>query len=252
MTRAEAKARAEALGRQGRRQRQRPDRPCRRRPRCGVEGQGGRTPWHPDDRRRRLACPDRRAPRWPSRPEACFRCLRGLKRSTASARRPPAPSRPWASPGPRICCSICPMPASTAPPRQPARHRGLAHHRHGRGDRSAHNPPRRKGGPYRIVVRDPLLDWIQVVFFHARGDYLQRLLPTGQRRMVSGQGRALTGLPRWCIPTMSCARKRRASLPPYEPVYPLTGGGDAKPGCRRPRSRRWPARPTCRNGSTRR
>ena len=49
----------------------------------------------------------------------------------------------------------------------------------------AHSPPRRKGGPYRIAVRDARLDW-SVVFFHAKGDYLERLLPPGQRRVLSG------------------------------------------------------------------
>ena len=49
----------------------------------------------------------------------------------------------------------------------------------------AHFPPRRKGGPYRIAVRDTMLEWT-VVFFHAKGYYLQKLLPTGQRRILSG------------------------------------------------------------------
>ena len=39
-----------------------------------------------------------------------------------------------------------------------------------------HLPPRTKGKPYRINVRDSLLEF-QLVFFHARGDYLTKLLP---------------------------------------------------------------------------
>ena len=38
----------------------------------------------------------------------------------------------------------------------------------------AHVPPRRKGGPYRISVRDAVLDWT-VVYVHAKGENLQRL-----------------------------------------------------------------------------
>ena len=43
----------------------------------------------------------------------------------------------------------------------------------------AHLPPRQKGRPYRVQVRDAQLEF-QLVFFHARADYLQKLLPTGQ------------------------------------------------------------------------
>ena len=44
----------------------------------------------------------------------------------------------------------------------------------------SHLPPRRKGGPYRVNVRDAKLDWA-LIFFHARGDFLERCgLPTDQ------------------------------------------------------------------------
>ena len=59
MTRAEAKARAEALGSEGRRIGQREDRPSCCRPRSGIEGSQGRRAWRAGDRRGRLACPDR-------------------------------------------------------------------------------------------------------------------------------------------------------------------------------------------------
>lgn len=52
-----------------------------------------------------------------------------------------------------------------------------------------HFPPRAKGRPYRVMVRDAALEF-QLVFFHARGDFLQAQLPTGQRRLV-GPGRAV-------------------------------------------------------------
>ena len=50
----------------------------------------------------------------------------------------------------------------------------------------AHVPPRRKGGPARVFVRDAETEW-QLVFFSVKGDWLQRQLPTGQRRIVSGR-----------------------------------------------------------------
>ena len=37
-----------------------------------------------------------------------------------------------------------------------------------------HIPPRTKGKPYRVMVRDSGLEF-QLVFFHARADYLQKL-----------------------------------------------------------------------------
>ena len=51
----------------------------------------------------------------------------------------------------------------------------------------SHIPAYQKGRPYRVMVRDAGLEF-QLVFFHARGEYLQTLLPTGQRRLVSGRG----------------------------------------------------------------
>ena len=49
-----------------------------------------------------------------------------------------------------------------------------------------HLPPRQKGRPYRVNVRDAQVEF-QVVFFHAREPYLRDLLPTGQRRVISGK-----------------------------------------------------------------
>ena len=87
----------------------------------------------------------------------------------------------------------------------------------------AHFPPRRKGGPYRIAVRDTMLEWT-VVFFHARGDYLQTLLPTGQRRILSGKVETFDGLAQMVHPDHVLRVEEAGQLPPYEPVYPLTGG----------------------------
>jgi len=87
----------------------------------------------------------------------------------------------------------------------------------------AHSPPRRKGGPYRIAVRDARLDW-SVVFFHAKGDYLERLLPPGQRRVLSGKVETFDGIPQMVHPDHVLLPHEAGTLPPYEPVYPLTAG----------------------------
>ncbi len=78
-----------------------------------------------------------------------------------------------------------------------------------------HYPPRRKGGPYRIAVRDAQTEF-QVVFFHARGDYLQRLLPTGQRRILSGKIELFDGIGQMVHPDHALPPDEAGELPAYE------------------------------------
>ncbi|WP_413875531.1 ATP-dependent DNA helicase RecG [Albidovulum sp.] len=87
----------------------------------------------------------------------------------------------------------------------------------------AHAAPRRKGGPARVFVRDAETEW-QLVFFHARGDWLQRQLPTGQRRIVSGKLELFDGIAQMAHPDHILRPEEAADLPAFEPVYPLTAG----------------------------
>lgn len=86
-----------------------------------------------------------------------------------------------------------------------------------------HFPPRTKGRPYRVMVRDEGLEF-QLVFFHARADYLTKLLPTGQRRLVSGRVELFDGIAQMVHPDHVLRPEEAADLPPFEPVYPLTNG----------------------------
>jgi ATP-dependent DNA helicase RecG len=86
-----------------------------------------------------------------------------------------------------------------------------------------HFPPRTKGRPYRVMVRDSLLEF-QLVFFHARGDYLTKLLPTGQKRVVSGRVELFDGVAQMTHPDHVLRVEEAGELPGYEPVYPLTAG----------------------------
>jgi ATP-dependent DNA helicase RecG len=86
----------------------------------------------------------------------------------------------------------------------------------------AHFPPRGKG-PYRVMVRDSALEF-QVVFFHARGDFLQKLLPTGQRRLISGRVELFDGIAQMAHPDHVLRPEDAAELPAFEPVYPLVAG----------------------------
>ncbi|MGB2196938.1 MAG: ATP-dependent DNA helicase RecG, partial [Planktomarina sp.] len=47
-----------------------------------------------------------------------------------------------------------------------------------------HVPARGRGKPYRIIVEDAQ-STIELIFFHARGDYLERILPLGEERLIS-------------------------------------------------------------------
>ena len=86
-----------------------------------------------------------------------------------------------------------------------------------------HFPPRTKGRPYRVAVRDAQIEF-QLVFFHARGEYLQKLLPTGQRRLVSGKVELFDGIAQMVHPDHVLRPDEAAGLPAYEPVYPLAAG----------------------------
>ncbi|WP_128516771.1 ATP-dependent DNA helicase RecG [Tabrizicola thermarum] len=86
-----------------------------------------------------------------------------------------------------------------------------------------HVPPRRKGGPYRVHVRDRKVEFL-LVYFHAREEALQRLLPTGQRRLVSGKVELFDGIAQIVHPDHVLRLEEAAELPAYEPVYPLSAG----------------------------
>lgn len=86
-----------------------------------------------------------------------------------------------------------------------------------------HVPPRQKGRPYRVHVRDRKLEFT-LVFFHARADYLQRLLPTGQRRLISGKVEFFDGMAQIVHPDHVLRVEEAAEIPAYEPVYPLVAG----------------------------
>ncbi|WP_127902799.1 ATP-dependent DNA helicase RecG [Solirhodobacter olei] len=92
---------------------------------------------------------------------------------------------------------------------------------------AAHFPPRTKGRPYRVAVRDEKVEF-QLVFFHAKADYLQKLLPVGQRRVVSGKLELFDGIAQMVHPDHVLRPEEAGELPAYEPVYPLTAGVSQK------------------------
>ena len=86
-----------------------------------------------------------------------------------------------------------------------------------------HHPPRTKGRPYRVHVEDAETSF-QLVFFHARGDYLQRLLPTEQKRIVSGKVEIFDGIAQIVHPDHVLPVAEADDIPAFEPVYRLHAG----------------------------
>ena len=86
-----------------------------------------------------------------------------------------------------------------------------------------HRAPRTRSGAYRVVVEDAATTF-QLVFFHARGDYLLRQLPVGARRVVSGKVEVFDGVAQMVHPDHMLAPEEAGEIPDFEPVYPLTSG----------------------------
>ena len=82
---------------------------------------------------------------------------------------------------------------------------------------SAHIPPRSRGRPYLIEVHDSQTDFT-LIFFHARTDYLERILPVGARRIVSGRVEYFDGGIQMSHPDHVVAPDEAGSLPTFEPV----------------------------------
>jgi ATP-dependent DNA helicase RecG len=77
--------------------------------------------------------------------------------------------------------------------------------------------------PYRVHCTDGT-GTLTLVYFSARGDQLQRLLPVGAERIVSGAVDYYSGRPQMAHPDYVVAPEQAAQLKPIEPVYPLTAG----------------------------
>ncbi|WP_420863541.1 ATP-dependent DNA helicase RecG [Algirhabdus cladophorae] len=87
----------------------------------------------------------------------------------------------------------------------------------------AHTPPARKGGAYRVSVTDNQTQFF-LVFFHARGPWLQSQLPTGQKRIVSGKVELFDSLLQMVHPDYMLPMAEAREIPTFEPIYPLTAG----------------------------
>ena len=90
-------------------------------------------------------------------------------------------------------------------------------------DRHRPPPPRRRRAPYQVYTSDETGDLI-LTFFNAHKDYLQRLLPVGEQRYVSGTVALYDHMLQMVHPDRVVTEAELAKLGLVEPVYPLTEG----------------------------
>jgi len=90
-------------------------------------------------------------------------------------------------------------------------------------DRHRPAPPRRARAPYLIYASDETGDLV-LTYFNARRDYLEKLLPIGELRYVSGTTAHYDGMLQMVHPDRVVDEAGFAQLPLVEPVYPLTEG----------------------------
>ena len=87
----------------------------------------------------------------------------------------------------------------------------------------SHSVPSNRSRPYRIRVFDDTGD-MALVFFQARADYLNRILPEGSTRLVSGKTDVFNAELQMTHPDYVLAPEQADDLPLYETQYPLTAG----------------------------
>ena len=86
-----------------------------------------------------------------------------------------------------------------------------------------HQPPHTPRQPYRVLCSDETGS-IVLAFFHAKEEYLRRILPEGEARAVSGKLEVFNDVLQMTHPDHIAPPEEVESLKTVEPVYPLTAG----------------------------
>ena len=84
-------------------------------------------------------------------------------------------------------------------------------------------PPPKVNRPARIWAENET-GQIELVFFRADASYLKRILPVGERRLISGTADIFQGRVQIAHPDYVLAKAQAEDMPLLEPVYPLTAG----------------------------
>jgi ATP-dependent DNA helicase RecG len=91
----------------------------------------------------------------------------------------------------------------------------------------AHMPPGNPRHPYKVRCSDET-GVLDLVFFHVRGDWVERTLPLGRTLVVSGKVEWFHDTPQIAHPDAIVAQEARGEIETVEPVYPLTAGLPAR------------------------
>lgn len=86
-----------------------------------------------------------------------------------------------------------------------------------------HLPPGRKGQPYKVRCFDET-GVLDVVYFHAKPEYLNRILPPGETRVVSGKVENFHGTQQISHPDYVVAPDQADTVAGVEPTHALTTG----------------------------
>ncbi len=86
-----------------------------------------------------------------------------------------------------------------------------------------HAPPLMPRHPYKVRCTDET-GVLELVFFHARGDYLQKQLPVGQTIVVSGKVDRFHDTPQISHPDILSAPDSATESEKITPIYPMTAG----------------------------
>ncbi|QOZ53217.1 ATP-dependent DNA helicase RecG [Bradyrhizobium sp. CCBAU 53338] len=90
-------------------------------------------------------------------------------------------------------------------------------------DRHRPPPPRNPRAPYLVYASDDTGD-VVLTFFRAKPGYVEKLLPIGEKRYVSGTLQMYDGIPQIVHPDRVLDEDAIAKLSGIDPVYPLTTG----------------------------
>src|ERR1700750_1947584 len=90
-------------------------------------------------------------------------------------------------------------------------------------DRHRPPPPRNSRAPYLVYASDDTGD-VVLTFFRAKPGYVEKLLPAGEKRYVSGTLQMYDGIPQIVHPDRVVDEEAFKKLSGIDPVYPLTEG----------------------------
>lgn len=85
-----------------------------------------------------------------------------------------------------------------------------------------HIPSFGRGKPYRVRTQDDQGTLMDLVFFHAKKPYLEKLLPLEEKRVVSGRIEYYHGKPQMLHPDYILPISQRENILGFETTYPLT------------------------------